>query len=315
MKKLLYLIMLALPVVFVACSNDDVDGPSNDGLSLDFPQGNNDYDQEFVSFKDKYGTMVLYKFTEAQFRWAFTEYITYYGTVGDEKNVRKGWNLVKEGLSVWPESFLEGRMPFSIMLADSVYKWVSGYDANWNPVKTKQTQNSCYGYNHIAFGVVNDRLDANDVTVRRQMVGDVAYALIGYATSRGTQEIPQSFDTLFTRYKDHYTTSMATKTDSYVSEWGYNGAGTLDNSAEVDKYTVYHDFALFVKYMVMMSPETFEERFLNDSFDCGGFHNSSWTEFYPEHPVRRKYEAVRDYFKEALGIDLGAIGTKTEQMQ
>ena len=307
--------LLALPMVFVACSNDDVDGPSNEGLSFDFPQGNNAYDKEFEAFNDKYGTMVLYKFTDAQFRWAFTEYLSYYGTVGDEANVQKGWNLVKESLSVWPESFLEGKLPFNIMLADSVYRWVSGYDENWNTIKTKELVNSCYGYNHIAFGVVNDRVDGNDVETKKQFIGDAAYALIGYATSKNTMEIPESFDTLFTRYKDHYTTSMATNYGSYVNEYGYNGAGTLDNSVAVDKYTVYHDFALFVKYMVMMSPETFEERFLNDDFDCGGFHNASWTEFTPEHPVRRKYEAVRDYFRDVVGIDLGAIGTKTEQMQ
>ena len=235
--------------------------------------------------------------------------------MGDESNVAIGWSLVKEGLSVWPESFLQSRMPFHIILADSVYRKVDGYDENWNTIKVKKVQNSCYGYNHIAFGVVNNRLDPNDLATRKQMVGDVAYALIGYAVSKNKLEIPESFDTLFTRYKDHYSTSMATKSDSYVNEWGYNGAGTLEGSAEIDQYTVYHDFALFVKYMVMMSPETFEEQFLNENFDCGGFHDSSWTTFTPEHPVRRKYEAVRDYFKNVVGIDLGAIGTRVEQMQ
>lgn len=37
MKKLLYIIMLALPLVFWACDNDDVDGPSGSGLSIVFP--------------------------------------------------------------------------------------------------------------------------------------------------------------------------------------------------------------------------------------------------------------------------------------
>ena len=315
MKKLLYIIMLTLPMIFVACDNDDVVGASAPEDVADFPQGDHDYDREFVSFKDKYGSIVLYKFTESQFRWAFTEYIPYYGTMGDESNVAIGWSLVKEGLSVWPESFLQSRMPFHIILADSVYRKVDGYDENWNTIKVKKVQNSCYGYNHIAFGVVNNRLDPNDLATRKQMVGDVAYALIGYAVSKNKLEIPESFDTLFTRYKDHYSTSMATKSDSYVNEWGYNGAGTLEGSAEIDQYTVYHDFALFVKYMVMMSPETFEEQFLNENFDCGGFHDSSWTTFTPEHPVRRKYEAVRDYFKNVVGIDLGAIGNRVEQMQ
>ena len=306
---------MALPFAFVACDNDDVDGPSPATPTEDFPQGDHDYDQEFVAFKEKYGTYVLYKFNDTQFRWAVTEYSPYYGVVGDESKVKDGWSLVKAGLEVWPESFLKGKMPFRILLADSIYSLVDGYDANWNKVTVKQVQNSCYGYSHMSFGVVNDRVNASDAATKKQFVGDVAYALVGYAASKGTLSIPESFDTLFTRYKDHYSTSMATNSGGYVNEWGYNGAGTLEGSVAVDKYTVSHDFALFVKYMVMMSPETFEEKFLNENFDCGGFHNQSWTEFYPEHPVRRKYEAVRDYFKDVLGIDLSAIGTKTEQMQ
>lgn len=114
MKKLLYIIMLALPLVFWACDNDDVDGPSGSGLSIVFPQGNNDYDREFVSFKEQYGSMVLYKFSNAQFRWAVNEYIPYYGTEAKEADIAKAWGLVKDGVSVWPEDFVKKCLPYQI---------------------------------------------------------------------------------------------------------------------------------------------------------------------------------------------------------
>ena len=160
MKKLLYIIMLALPLVFWACDNDDVDGPSGSGLSIVFPQGNNDYDREFVSFKEQYGSMVLYKFSNAQFRWAVNEYIPYYGTEAKEADIAKAWGLVKDGVSVWPEDFVKKCLPYQILLCDSVY---SLWDNDAGTGKDKKLRNSCCGFNHIAFAFANDRINPQDV--------------------------------------------------------------------------------------------------------------------------------------------------------
>lgn len=311
MKKIFYAIMLAMPFLFMACDNDEVDGPSGSGFSIDFPQGDHDYDKEFVSFKEEYGSMVLYKFSNAQFRWAVNEYIPYYGTMAEESDVTKAWNLVKTGIQVWPKDFVKKCLPYQILLCDSVY-------SIWGETKSTQfkvTRGSCCGYNHIAFAYGNDRIDANDANVKREAVGDVAYAMISYAVSKDLISIPESFDTLFTKWSLNYPT-YTTNNEIPSGAWGYNGAGALDGSAKPKTgYTVAHDFATYVKYMVTCSPATFEEKYLNDEFDCGGStYDANWN-VIPDHRIRRKYEAVRDYFKDVLGIDLGAIGTKTEQMQ
>lgn len=310
MRKLFYIIMLALPCIFAACDNDDVDGASATGLSIDFPQGNNDYDQEFVTFKEKYGSMVLYKFSDAQFRWAVNEYIPYYGTIAQETCIAKAWSLVKEGFSVWPDNFVKKCLPYQILLCDSVY-------SDWSTTKTtqiKKVRNSCSGYNHIAFGLANNRIDADDVKTNREVVGDVAYAMISYAVSKNIISVPESFDTLYTKWEKNYPSYLVNGEIS-SGPWGYNGAGAIDGTAKPKTgYTLAHDFASYVKYMVMYSPETFEELFLNDAFDCGGStYDANWN-LIPDHRIRQKYVAVRDYFHDVLGIDLSAIGSKVEKM-
>lgn len=309
MKKLLYLVLLALPFAFVACDNDDVDGPSETGLSVAFPQGDNDYDKEFVSFKEKYGTMVLYKFDEAQFRWALTEYIPYYSNQADEAYVQKAWNLAKADLELWPEDFLKQCLPYQIFLCDSVWRMVNG---SWNSEtqkynKEKSVRNTCYGYNHMAFGFANSSIDQLTTAQKQELVGDVAYALIGYATSKSKLAIPESFHALFTKWKSYYATY-------YGSSWGYNAAGALDNSAEIDNYTEYHDFATYVKYIVSMTPEDFEATFLSSYFDTGGTEYDAYWNVIPEHRVKQKYEAVLEYFN-SLGIDLSEMGRQTAAMQ
>lgn len=301
---------MSLSLAFTACDDDPVDGPSESESLVDFPQGDHDYDKEFVAFKDKFGTMPLYKFTEVQFRWAFNSYIPYYANPGDEAYVGKAWKLIYEnGLKNWPEDFLKQMLPYQIMLADSIYS-LTGTSATGY---TKVVRNSCYGYSHMAFGFANKSIDEMTVEQKREAVGDVAYALVGYAVSKEKMTIPERFDTLFTRYRGYYTQSFATGTN--WSYWGYNFAGTLDGSVEATNgYSVEHDFALYVKYMTMMSEESFKKKFLNDSFDCGGVLDKDQNPVR-EHPVQNKYEAVRDFFKEKYGIDLSAIGAITEKME
>ena len=69
----------------------------------------------------------------------------------------------------------------------------------------------------------------------------------------------------------------------------------MDGSVEAKSgYTLAHDFASYVKYIVTCSPATFEERYLNDTFDCGGTkYDTDWN-LIPEHRIRQKYEAVLD---------------------
>jgi len=308
----------ALPLFLTACDDDDISGGSETTELTEFPQGTNSYDNEFVEFFNTYGTQTLYKFTDADFRWAVTSNIAYYAEQADESKVAKAWSVICDnGLKAWPDDFLKKVLPYRILLASKIWYTANG---SWNSETSKYDKvnvyvNSVYGYNHIAFAT--DKYGADDLTAeeKRQLVGDVAYALVGYAVSKGLISIPTEYQTLFDTWKNNFGENMG-----HLDEWspcctyGYNAAGCLEGMPYND-YSVYREFALYVKYMTMMTDEDFQTNYLNDSFDCGGIVDWSTYTATDSHPIKQKYEVVKSYFKDELGIDLSAIGAKTAQIE
>ena len=310
-KYILYLAAAMACFGLNACYSEDDLTPSDPMTIGNFPQGNNDYDQEFVAFYNKYNTQVLYEFEESDFRWNVTSNIPYYAEVADKSYIADAWELLDTYcFSIWSEEFLQKFLPYRILLASKLYslKETWGYDSegNYGKIYLEVPHNAMYGFNHITFGVTNSTLAGMSVEQKKQLVGDMAFALVGSAVYKGKMEIPTAFNEKFHEYYD------SGKNSEWPGVWGYNGGGFLEYSANLD---VYYDFALYVKYLVMLSKEEYEARFLTSSFDCGGSYDSSYTYFTNDYPIRKKTEMVLNYFKEQLGIDLNAIGARVSTME
>ena len=307
MKNLKYIFVSLLAMFYLtSCSNEAALTPS-DPEGSGFPQGTNAYDKVFEQYYKDYGTMVLYRYTDADFRWNITSYIPYYSEIADENYVSAAWTFLNDNcLSIWPNSFLKKCLPNRILLASSIWSLKEGwgYDDAGNYVKTytKVYHTSVYGLNHIAFGLTNSTIANLTTADKKTAIGEVAYSLIGYATSRSKIDVPTAFKTLH----DDYTKYNGED----ESDWGYNAAGCLEYIYACD---VYQDFAMYVKYLMTMSKDEFAAAFLNDSFDCGGTYDSNYNKTYT-HPIKQKYQIVIDYFN-SLGIDLHAIGAKTSALQ
>lgn len=312
MKKIIYLLAVSLPLFFTACDNDDVEDSGEATELIQFPQGTNSYDNEFVEFFNTYGTQTLYKFGEADFRWAVSSYLPYYASQADEAYVAAAWKVLRDDcISVWPENVLREWLPYRILLASKIWYYTKGYDADWNYVTIEKTQNAVYGYNHVALALANADVENLTAVQRRQWVGDFAYALVGYAASKGLVSIPSEYQTLFNTWKNSFGEDGGFYQNA---TYGYNCAGCLE-SMSLDNYDINKEFALYVKYLVMMTDEDFQTKYLDSSFDCGVIMD--WSTYTPtdSQPVRQKYEVVKKYFKNELGIDLSAIGAKTAQIQ
>lgn len=62
--------IIILLCVMSACGySEDELTPSGDALTYKLPQGNNDYDQTIVDYYNKYGTYILYKYTDKDAYW------------------------------------------------------------------------------------------------------------------------------------------------------------------------------------------------------------------------------------------------------
>ena len=106
-----------LSIGIYSCGEVDLT-PSEPMSFGEFPQGDATYVWEFVEFYNKYVVQVLYKFSEADFRWNITEYIPYYAIEAESNSIEDGWSFLKENcLSIWSDDFLRKFMPYRILLA------------------------------------------------------------------------------------------------------------------------------------------------------------------------------------------------------
>ncbi|MCI1246434.1 MAG: hypothetical protein LKG14_03480 [Prevotella sp.] len=319
MKRILIIIApIILILMMVACNSDDDLTPSDPEQS-DFPQGTSDYDKEFEDFFKEYGTQVLYKFSENDFRWNVTSYLPFYANEADTAYIRDAWKFIKDNcLSIWSEDFLKKCLPYHLLLASKIYSNSVQYvttDASGDYVKDtiQVPKNAMYGLNHITFGMVNSQIEHLTTDEKKQLIGDMAFALIGYATSKGILVIPDEFKTLHDKYISHNGESLAYG----YGGWGYNGAGCLEYEEDID---YYYDFGLYVKYLVINSKQEFADKYLNDQFDCGTDSTAidpqtQQTVYVLDHRVRNKYNIVVDYFKNTLNIDLQAIGDSISKIK
>lgn len=309
-KAYLILMSFALLTLSVGCSEEALT-PSDPQEFVEFPQGDNAYDAEFVAFYEDYGTYVLYDYGETDFRWNVTAMLPYYPTAPEMSAVSDVWNFfTARCLTVWPDDFLRSYLPTKIFLASDIYdkktSWV------WDPNTQTSTQqevvdkhyDAIYGFNHLSIGVVNSSFATKSDADKLKAVGQFSCALVGYATSRGLMDIPQEF-------KDLYTQGTQTGSNSdYSGQWGYSGRGHLEYNAAID---VYYDFGLYVKYLTTMSQEAYEAWAYDPNFDAGSSWDSSigeWGDYVYHYYIKQKTAVVLDFFQKEYGINLHEMGNR-----
>ena len=121
MKNNILFILLIFTGLFFACGEKDLT-PSEPQTFYEFPQGNADYDQEFLAYYEKYNVQFLYKYKESDFRWNVTEYIPYYSVQADEAYADKAFHFITENsFAIWDEDFLRKILPLRVLLASEIY--------------------------------------------------------------------------------------------------------------------------------------------------------------------------------------------------
>ncbi|MCD8186754.1 MAG: hypothetical protein LUD68_10065 [Rikenellaceae bacterium] len=284
MKK--YIAMLFLLAGATACSEEKITPEGTDFLTA-FPQGNADYDLEFVSFYERYGTQILYRFTETDLRWNVTANIPYLAEEADPLYIEEAYRFLQEELfSYYSDADLTTILPFRILLCSDLILVTQEYgyreDGSYGLITVYQSgQAATVGFNHIAFGYANAQLSQLDEVQKEEIRALLHQAVLQWAFAKEKLEIPEQFAAL-----------SPTTSDSYwdgISEWGgYNQFGLLEY---IYPPTPAEDFGLYVKYMLLLGEKGFAERFLDPSFDMEG-------------RVAQKKPLVRKYIQERFGMDL-----------
>lgn len=296
MKRRIFLLLL---VIFaVACHEEETLTPTETpefGYSV--PQGNHDYDDKIVDWKERFNTFTLYKFELKELYWEVIKWIeetpienggTYKSTggfkaaVADEKYVGKQLELIQEQfLRFYSDTTLKRCLPLKILLCsqldhysvyglfDKTYNMYSGYDClafNWGNEKVLTLTDA--QKNAI-------RVETNDGFLRRLMY-----------------KAKITVDPAFFEVSNY---NQLTSTNAYEQ-------GCLFYNTSKDTDALFFITAIIsTPYANLMAEDTTPNSYngiLNPKKDKNGL-------------IRKKYDLLVNCLKENYNIDLQAIGNAT----
>ncbi len=326
--KIKYSIILACAITLLSScdySEDELQ-PSNEKTSYSVPQGNHPYDQTIVNIFNKYGTYILYDFTDKDAYWTPGGWLN--GMEGEYKQdgtggkagftmVKADENYVGQQLDLLQQTWfgkfndkmLDDLLPTKILLCSEVNEIVNqyGWDANGYWSKYLPTPvNAWYNYDNICVNYGNADVQNLTDAQKKQFSTDVIIEWIKYMNARKLT-VP-----------DEFATSVDySKTSNIYSPKEAMAAGITANGYNTD---APRDWQRFMEIMVKYTYDWLTE-------DPGDISNwTSWasqwswnTESDDWHGclniakdtngvMKKRYEIVRQYFIDNYGMDLQSIG-------
>ena len=147
-KIYFYMILLSWLLCAVACYDEKELSPSGIISSYLVPQGEHDYDDVIVEYYNKYGSCLLYKFTDKDTYWTPSGWMNgvlgvdgtngYLVTPADEKYVGEQLDVIEKlWFSSYSDEFLKEFLPVKIMLCSEIDSVYVTWDFSVTPVQMK----------------------------------------------------------------------------------------------------------------------------------------------------------------------------------
>lgn len=282
MNRILFVpVFLVLAALFTACEKEAALVASAPQEFYDFPQGNNAYEAEFEAFYQQYGSYVLYRFSDNDFRWNGTTRLLYMARQAEPAAIAPAFDFIKKAcLQDYSEERLQTLLPFKILLSAGVHQLTAnanrptGYD-------TVATNLGVYsGLNQVTFGYANAQLGSLTASQKLDLQASLHRAFFTQALSRAKFEVPAAFAALFDA-----TGNSAT---------AYRSLGFLEFQRS---YTATLDFLMFVYATLRYNQQDFTTRYLGSTLD-------------PSGRTALKYALIRTYLSEEWGLAINEINNR-----
>jgi hypothetical protein len=282
LRNMLVLVLPLLLCIFISCRKEAslLPGKAQDPYTL--PQGNQPYDDSIVAFYQKYGSYILYRFTEKDLVYDYSSYLSVKGTPGNPAYIRHTLNYFKsQCLDFYPESFLKKTMPFKILLAAAIDTFST--EQVISPV-TRSLTGFCSSGNMMAIGWADSTLLQQSPARLKQLRGFMHRSYMEQAVQSGAMELPADF--------------VKNTPEKYHELNGREGAnGVIEGLvylAEKRKNAAW-DFACYICAITGHTKAELDATILNARYDVNG-------------KVKLKYDIVIRFFRNTYGVDLQAIG-------
>lgn len=240
------------------------------------PQGNHPYDQRIIDFYNKYGTYILYRFNDVDFRWNYSRKLFFVAQPADPAYVEKTLNFLdKELFGYYKPEQLKAWMPYKILLCKEIHALDPSDYTKEMPLP--EFVDAEWALSHIAFGHADARWDKYTVAEKKTARGNLHAVFLASAVARKKIEITVDFS----------------KGVNYiaVNSSNYKALGIFDPYHQ----SLQEDIRDYVSRIAGHTKAELETLYFNPEFDPTGIY-------------REKYEALISFFKANYNIDLQALG-------
>jgi hypothetical protein len=308
MKRYTFTLYILCAAIFLGgCKkSEDSLGPSGIVNTYSLPQGNNGYDNTIVDYYQKYGTYLLYKFSEKDAYWTPTAYnkptVSAAGfwsagaevAAADPAYVSSQLDLIQaKWFSFYSDKFLKKFLPTKVLLCSKVDSISTGFVFGGpTVVYVKQTKKigAYYNYDNIQVNFGDATVNSMTVAEQRLFLAKVNLIFIQSIIARGlsqpTTEFINSAD---------YITAMTSFSQSYgkgILVPYYSVSAQLDWNAYITAMVTYSSVNLNTSTAITDSTPM---GILNATKDING-------------QMKKRYTMVRNYFINEYNVDLQLIG-------
>lgn len=267
-----------LPIVIMAlmaCQKEAKLTPGDFESPYKLPQGNTAADDTIMAIHKKFGTYILYRFTQADYAYNLYNNRPDSGFSANPAYIDTALNFFKNQLiTQYPESFLHKTMPYKVLLASYV---TARYNFGLQPIGFASTSSM------FAIGWADSTLVQLSPQETKKLRGKLHHYYWERAFRTGSVKIPETFAKLVTNY------NLVTLSNRYQ-----HGVVADVFSPELNKG---HDFLAYIEIITGNSLAELEAFYFKPSVDTKGL-------------VRQKYNAIISYYKTEYGVDLQAIGNR-----
>ncbi|MBE9601547.1 putative zinc-binding metallopeptidase [Pedobacter sp. MC2016-24] len=270
------------------------------------PQGNNTYDQTIVGYYQKYGTYLLYEFSEKDAYWTPTDWKKPLpGGAGgswsagtevagsNPENIPAQLELLDKSLfQHYPNAFLKTFLPVKILLCskvDSVYNTYV-FTPVYTATKAVKKVPAHYNYDNIAVNYGDATISTMTAAEKLAFLARVNLVFIQSIISRGlvkpTSEFINSAD---------YITAMTTQAQAY-------GKGIILSYSSVNATA---DWNAYITAMVTYSEADLNKTVVITNTSAVGILNPTKD---TTGSIKKRYSIVRNYFIDNYQVDLQKIG-------
>ncbi len=265
-----YLIPI-LALTMVACQKEKKLTATPYESPYKLPQGNTPADDAIMAIHQKYGSYVLYRFTQADYAYGYTTKKPDSAFNANPAYVANALRFFQEQLMAhYPESFLRETMPYKILLASYI-----GSGTN------RSTSGFASTMSMLAIGWADSTIQLKTPAELKKMRGSLHYYYWERAFRTNNVTLPREFLDLAPVYV-------------YVNVVNRYSLGVVSD-IDGPSLSAAADYFAYIQLLTSHTTAELEAGLFQPSVDTKGL-------------IRKKYNIVNDYCKRIHGLDLQAIG-------